>query len=155
SYKKVAPGGKYVFVMIAPITVEEDVRQVIEEAAARIREIRRLYTRSGMYRNDGSAEPLWTVDWYAHSVELTPDGVHLIRLGPWAWLRDDKTPDLDVEAVSFFASGRLLRTYRVGELVDDPGRMKRSVSHYRWEQEGRVSGEFEYTITTFDGNRFA
>jgi hypothetical protein len=154
SYKEVAPGGKYVFVMIAPGTVEDEVRRWNEETAGGIREIRRVYTRSGMYRNDGSAEPLWTVDWYARGVHLTPDGVHLIRPGPWAWLRDDKTPDLDCEAVSFFAHGRLHRTYRVGELVDDPGRFERSVSHYRWRQEGQVSGEFEFTITTLDGNRF-
>jgi hypothetical protein len=139
--------------MIAPGTVEVDVRRWNEETADEIREIRRVYTRSGMYRNDGSTEPLWTVDWYAHGVQLTPDGMHLIRPGPWAWLRDDK-PDLDVEAVSFFANGRLLRTYRVGELVDDSGRVERSVSHYRWEKEERVSGEFEYMITTIDGNRF-
>lgn len=154
SYKKVAPGGKFVFVMIAPKTVEEDGQPWNEETASGIREIRRVYTQSGMYRNDGSAEPLWTVDWYARGIDLTPDGVHLIRPGPWAWLRNDKSPDLGVEAVSFFASGRLLRTYKVGELVDDVIRVKRSVSHYQWEQEGRVSGEFEYTITTLDGNRF-
>src|SRR5262245_22152645 len=154
SYKEVAPGGKYVFVMIAPGTVEDDVRPWNEETAARIREVRSVYSRSGMYRNDGSAEPIWTVDWYTHGVHLTPDGVHLIRPGPWAWLGDDKMPDLDVEAVSFFANGRLLRTYRVRELVDAPGRFERSVSHYRWQQDGRVSGESEYTITTLDGNRF-
>jgi hypothetical protein len=155
SYKEVAPGGKYVFVMIAPHTVEEETRPWNEETAAGIREIRRVYTRSGMYRNDGSADPLWTVDWYSHGVDLTPDGVHLIRPGPGgAWLRHDKMPDLDVEAVSFFANGRLLQTYRVGELVDAPSRFERSVSHYRWQQDGRVSGESEYTITTLDGNRF-
>lgn len=154
SYKEVAPGGKYVFVMIAPGTVEDDVRRWNEETAAGIREIRRVYTRSGMYRNDGSAEPLWTVDWYAHGVYVTPDGVHLIRPGPWAWLQRDRMPALDVEALSFFANGRLLRTYKVAELVDDSARVERSVSHYRWQQEGRVSGEFEYTLTTLDGNRF-
>jgi hypothetical protein len=157
SYKEVTPGGKYVFVMIAPGSVEEEAVQWQwrnELTAASIREIRRVYTRSGMYRNDGSAEPIWTVDWYAHGVHLAPDGVHLIRPGPWAGLRDHKTPNLDCEAVSFFADGRLLRTYRVGELVDDPGRVALTVSHYWWQQEGRVSGEFEYTITTNDGNRF-
>jgi hypothetical protein len=153
SYKDVAPGGKYVFVMIAPGTVEEEARHWNEETAAGIREIRRVYTRSGMYRNDGSTEPLWTVDWYA-GVDLTSDGVHLIRRGTWARLRRDETPDLDWEAVSFFANGRLLRTYKVGDLVDDPGRVKRTVSHYMWDQEGRVGVEFEYTITTLDGNRF-
>lgn len=154
SYKEVVPGGKYVFVMIAAGTVEEEVRPWNEETAAGIREVRRLYERSGMYRNDGSADPLWTVDWYAHGVYLTRDGVHLIRPGPWAWLNKDRKPDLDVDAVTFFANGRPLRAYRVGELVDDPGRVERSVSHYRWAREGRVSGEFEYTITTTDGNRF-
>src|SRR5262245_23170642 len=98
SYKEVAPGGKYVFGMIAPGTVEDDVRRWNEETAADLREIRRVYTQSGMYRNDGSAEPIWTVDWYAHGVDLTPDGVHLIRPGPWAWPHKDKTPDLEVEA---------------------------------------------------------
>jgi hypothetical protein len=30
-----------------------------------------------LYRNDGSTTPLWTVDWYAHSVLLPSDGIHL------------------------------------------------------------------------------
>jgi hypothetical protein len=157
SYKEVAPGGKYVFVMIAPVSVEQEVWQwnkLNENTAAGIRELRRVYTRSGMYRNDGSAEPIWTVDWYTHGVHLVPDGVHLIRPGPWAGLRDHDTPNLNCEAVSFFANGQLLRTYQVGELVDDPGRVGLTVSHYWWQQEGRVSGEYEYTITTVDGNRF-
>ncbi len=155
SYKQVAPGNKFVCVMIAPGPVEEEVRLWNKETAADIREVRRTYTRSGMYRNDGSNDPLWTVNWYAHGVDLTPDGVHLIRPGgQWGALRADKTPDLDGEAVSFFANGRLLRTYRIGELVDAPGRFERSASHFRWQQEGRVSGEFEYTLTTLDGNRF-
>ncbi len=154
SYKEVAPGGKYVFVMIAPGTIEDEIRHWNAETADSIREIRRTYTRSGMYRNDGSAEPLWTVDWYAQRVKVTSDGVHLIRPGPLASLRNDRTPDLDCEAVSFFASGRLLRTYRVGELVDNVDSIEQSVSHYQWEQEGKLTGEFEYEITTLDGNRY-
>src|SRR2546428_329551 len=113
SYKKVAAGGKYVFVMIAPGTVEEDVWRWNEETAAGIRKIRRVYPRSGLYRNDGSTEPLWTVDWYAHGVEVASDGVHLIRHGPWA-------SSTDQEAISFFANGKLLRTYLIRELVDNP-----------------------------------
>jgi hypothetical protein len=154
SYKDVTPGGKYVFVMISPRTVEADAGSWNEETAADIREIRRTYTRSGMYRNDGSTEPLWTVDWYAYGVELTADGAHLIRPGPWAGLRDDKTPDLGYTAVNFYARGELIRAYRIGELVDDPSRLFCSVSHFSWRKDGWVSGEFEYTITTLDGNRF-
>lgn len=155
SYKQVAPGDQFVFVMIVPGPVEAEVVHWNEKTAAEVRAVRRRYTRTGMYRNDGSTDPLWVVDWYAYGVHLAPDGVHLIRPGPWASLRDDRAaPDLDVEAVSFFADGRLLRTYRVGELVDAPGGFGRSVSHYQWQKEGRLVGEFEYLITTLDGNRF-
>jgi hypothetical protein len=153
SYTKAVPGGKFVFVMISPLTAERDASQWNETIAAEIREIRRVYTRSGMYRT-GEIEPLWTVDWYAHGVHLTADGVHLIRPGPWASLRPDRSPDLECDAVSFYAGGRLLRTYRVAELIDNPRRLAPSASHYSWQTEGRFSGEFEYTIETADGNRF-
>ena len=52
SYKKVVSGEEYLFVMLAPTTSNRD--DTIEEA----REIRRVYSRSGLYRNDGSTEPL-------------------------------------------------------------------------------------------------
>jgi hypothetical protein len=148
SYKEVAPGGKYVFVMIAPRTVEDDVRPWNEETAAIIREIRRVYPRSGLYRNDESAEPLWTVDWYAHEAEVASDGVHLIRHGPWA-------SSTDQEAISFFANGNLLRTYSIRELVDNPLMLERTVSHFFWQEEGRFDdARLEYALTTTDGNQF-
>src|SRR6266851_3190844 len=90
SYKQIAPGGKYVFVMISPMPLEQDVQGRNEETAAGIREIRRLYMRSGLYHNDGSVEPLWTVDWYALGVVVASDGVHLIRQGPSAGLPKDR-----------------------------------------------------------------
>jgi hypothetical protein len=155
SFREVAPGGRFVFVMIAPLPADEDARGHREETAAEIRRVRGTYARSGMYRNDGSAEPLWTVDWYAFNVEPAADGQHLVRRGQWAWLQEDGSPDLDCEAVSFFADGQLLRTYRVGELVQTPGRLPRSVSHYQWRErnEGGMCGEHEYTLTTSDGSR--
>ena len=159
SYKRVVPGGKYVFVMIAPKTPEEDARPFNEETAAGIREIRRLYTRSGLYRADDATEPLWTVDWYADEVEAASDAVHLVRHGPWPMFTRDGSarsgPDGDQEALSFFASGRLLRTYQIRELVDAPGRLPRSVSHFTWREDGRLDdSRSEYTLTTLDGNQF-
>src|SRR5437762_9596140 len=44
---------------------------------------------------------------------------------------------LGQEALSFFAGGRLLRTYRIGDLVSDPGRLPRSVSHFMWQERER------------------
>jgi hypothetical protein len=159
SYKQIAPGGKYVFVMISPVPLEQEVERRNEEMAAGIREIRRFYTRSGLYCNDGSLDPLWTVKWYANGIVVASDGIHLIRYGPWAVRpKDRKSPlgaALDQEALSFFANGQLLRTYRIGELVDDPDRLPRSVSHFEWRGEGELDdARSEYTLTTLDGNRF-
>ncbi len=154
SYAMEAPGKQFVFVMIPPISLEREMASWNEETAAKIKEIRRSYPRSGMYRTDGSKEPIWTVDWYADVVDVTADGDHVVRHGPWAEFNDDRRPDLSFEAVSFFARGQLLRTYAVRELVDNPASLSRSVSHYWWERTGRISGPWEYTMQTGDGNRF-
>jgi hypothetical protein len=148
SYRQVSPDGQYVLVMVAPVSSEEDPEGWNEDLADDIREIRRLYTRSGLYRNDGSAEPLWTVDWYAHRVDIASDGVHLVRHGPWA-------SSTKQEALSFFAAGVLLRSYRIRDLVDNPLLMRRSVSHFFWEKKGRFDDAgLEYHLKTMDGNRF-
>src|SRR5688572_16685795 len=41
------------------------------------------YKQSGMYLNDGSAVPLWTVDWRNY-IFLPNGGRHVVRLGRWA-----------------------------------------------------------------------
>jgi hypothetical protein len=154
SYKQVTAGGEYVFVMIAPMSVEEEAERWNEKTAAGIREIRRIYSRSGLYRKD-SAEPLWTVAWYAHEVEVAPDGVHLIRHGPLPSLSPQSRPLLGHEALTFFASGRLVRTYRIAELVDSPDRLPRTVAHFTWMKDGQLAPtRSEYTLTTPDGNVF-
>ncbi|CAN0331210.1 unnamed protein product, partial [Phaeothamnion confervicola] len=106
-----------------------------------------------------TSKPLWTVDWYAHGVDVASDGVHIIRGGPWPYLPSDRPAPTDealaTEAVSFFASGRLVRTYSIGELVDRPDRLPRSVSHFLWIREANFDDErLEYTLATHDGNRF-
>jgi hypothetical protein len=159
SYKQVTPGAKYVFIMISPMPVEEEVQRSNEETGAGIREIRRVYTQSGLYRNDGSTEPRWTVDWYAYGVEVGSDGIHLIRHGPWPGLPRYRNSSwasaLDQEALSFFANGQLVRTFRIGDLVDNPAVLPRSVSHFTWLDQGYLdSGRMEYRLTTKDGNRF-
>lgn len=156
SSKTVLPGDRFVFVMLAPSSVEAETGRMNPEAVARVREIRRVYSRSGMYRNDGATEPLWTVDWYAHGVEIVPDGVHLVRRSrTTTYRRDSRQPDLEQEAISFFANGQLLRTYHIGELVTNPNRLPRSDWGIGWSSEGSLDeNRMEYTLTTMDGNRF-
>jgi hypothetical protein len=148
SHKQESPDKAFVFVMLSPSTVERDAGHWIEPLASEIREIRRRYTQSGLYRNDGSTDPLWTVDWYAHSVDVASDGIHLVRHGPWPMSLDD-------EAVSFFANGQLIRSYKIKELVNLPFLLPHSVSHFEWvDSEGFDDRELKYSVTTKDGNRF-
>ena len=158
SYKVTVPGGEFVFVMLAP-AVELGNGRLSEAQAAEIREIRRVYTASGLYCADGPAKPLWTVDWYAREVAVARDGVHMVRLGPWPGLASNRAaplgPELATEAVSFFARGQLVRTYSIAELVDRPDRLPRSVSHFQWCRGASFDDDrLEYALATHDGNRF-
>ena len=154
TYKEVVPGDKYVFVMLSP---EMEMGTLTDMWPVEARAIRAVYAKSGMYRNDGSAEPLWTVDWYNSSIVPTSDGVHVIRHGP-NWAPDHREPlgpALENEALSFFANGQLLRTYKVKELVTNPSTLPRSVSHFHWRAEGNLDDDrMEYALATQDGNKF-
>ena len=142
SYKRVSPGGAYVFVMLG------DPRHDSWASSPASREIRQAYPASGLYPNDGSTVPLWTVDWYAGRVDVASDGVHLVRHGPWAMATSD-------EALSFHANGQLLRSYVINVLVDDKSKLRRSVSHFDWRSSGRFDdSRLEYTLETVDGNTF-
>ena len=141
SYKMVVPGGKHVFVMIAPGNAADDFWLRNDKEA----ELRRLYKRSGLYLNDGSTEPVWTVDWYSRWVEAASDGVHLIRHGWWNF-------SVDQEAISFFANGNLTRTYMMRDLVDFPRLLRYSID---WRNRGQFDdGGLKYSLGTQGGNTF-
>lgn len=153
-----SPNNQFVFVHLVKTYPEQEARWA-PDVAAEIRRIRATYPQSGMYRNDGSAKLLWAVDWYADNVELADDGVHLIRYGPWPSLPEDtSTPrrrHLEPEALSFFANGTLLRTYRIGELVAVPSRLPRTWSHFTWRAGSEFDRErMQFHVRTHDGGRF-
>lgn len=116
--------GNHVFVMLAP--------DAPDRWARRDRTIRRSFNQSGLYRNDGSSTPLWTVDWYAFEVFPSSDGEHLAVAWPFA----HSTQSL---AVSFFASGKTVKEYRIKDLVHDESRLIRSVSFVHWRGELRYN----------------
>ena len=117
-YTKTTENGEYIFVMMRP----ED-QQAKEHS-----DLRKNYSVSGLYRNDGSDEPLWTVDWYAFGVLPNSDGRHLIRWGPWA-------SSTDQLALSFYEDGNEIKRYFIWELVCDETKLKHSVSHFQWLSE--------------------
>jgi hypothetical protein len=113
-----------------------------------------LYPSSGLYPDNDSTTPIWSIDWYARSVILSSDGRYLIRRGPWA-----STPDN--LAIAFYDRGKLLQAYSVSDLVRNPSGLPHSVSHFKWQKEGYLDYEkgilhlttlgyeiYEFDITT-------
>ena len=104
------------------------------------------YPQSGLYRNDGSRDPLWTVDWYAYDVDVASDGIHLVRHGGPA-------TDIYGDAIGFYVNGELLESYQIGDVVTDERRINRSVSFLHWKLDGRFyEARMEYMLRTVDGN---
>lgn len=89
--------------------------------------LRKRYRQSGLYRKGVSNRPLWTIDWYAWQIYPASDGHHLIRMGPWP----SSAQDL---AVAFYRDGKLLRQFKINQLVKDPESLPHSVSHFMWSK---------------------
>ncbi len=159
TYKITSADDRFVFVMISPDSLETEMSRWNEQFKDQIKAIRTVYTKSGLYRNDNSKQPQWTVDWYRHTVAVPSDGIHLVRFGGWPYFRDarKKAPDkkaLQREALSFLANGKLLREYSIGELVDRPEQLPRTVSHFKWLKSWTLQDpEQRFEAITYDGNR--
>lgn len=157
-YATTTPDKKFVFVMLtgsAPASTSG-------RPSGREDTVTQRYPRSGMYKTSGPPVPLWTVDWYSHSVVPLSGGQHLIRPGPWARKKivcdsghyscmSHREPDLDEEAFSFFTGSALLRTYRVADLIEDQSKLSESISHYFWEAASWVTSNRYYHVMTVDG----
>jgi len=149
TYKVVLPDGS-VFAMVAPLPADQEWFGWGTMGPVEVQAFRRAHPRSGLYR-PGAREPAWTVDWYAYDfeVELAPDGRHLVRRNCYAAAGPaDK-------AVSFFANGRVIRTYTVGELVDlaalgPPGEVYWQGGKAELDDDGLT-----YHVITADGVRHA
>jgi len=144
TYETISANQQFVFVMVPPISLDKELRTWKGALGAKIRQIRAVRSVSGMYRNDGTSEPLWTVDWYAGGVEVFSDGKHLIRHGPWASMLTD-------EAITFFWKDRQLREYSVSDLVKDQHKLRHTVSHFFWEIDSHLDDDgLRYTLITVD-----
>lgn len=148
TYSVNSADNKFIFVMIAPIEIERDGISYGEDGMQEARRIRVKYSKSGMYAANGSTEPLWTVEWYAHSVISASDGVHLIRKGPWASKMSD-------EAFTVFAGGTEIRSFKISELITTTKDLPRSVSHFIWEKSMSLNDENKtVSVVTLKGEKF-
>lgn len=138
SYASPSGNNRFLFVMIAPIEIESDGMYEREENKKESQRVRAKYLSSGMYLNDGSTKPLWTVDWYAYSVLVASDGNHIIRRGPWATALAD-------EAFTIFKQNKVIRSYQIGDLVDTELLLPHTAHHFRWE-EAMALDDYNHTL---------
>lgn len=81
------------------------------------------YPANGLYRNDGSTEPLWTVDWSNFALPLN-DGRHAIRFG-----RGGASPQAGYanESFAFLCDGKVLKSYAARDFVEFPTLLPHSI----------------------------
>lgn len=149
-YTQVTRNGSYILVMLARSTDELPFCVYTEGEIEEVDEIRGKYHEAGLYRNDGSTTPLWTIDWFAYSVDVASDGRHLVRWGPWA-----NTGEYEELAVAFYEDGKEIKRYRIRDLVAEPQKLPESASHLKWrlysnfdDRRGRL------TIITLNNERY-
>lgn len=110
SWKQESADGRFVLVMVSPLPLEEDARPG-DRHTAEVQAIRAKYRQSGLYRNDGSTKPLWTIQYWDRSeAYIASDGLHLVVADDWY---DRRT----LHVVTFYRSGTELATHRIDELI--------------------------------------
>ncbi len=86
------------------------------------------YRQCGMFLNNSSLVPLWTVDWSGY-IYLPNGGEFVVKRGRWA--RTSGT--YNEEVLSFFSNGKLLKSQSTRNLIDFPWLLIHSSSHYQWQ----------------------
>ncbi len=136
-YKKVTTNNQYIFVMLHK-----------SAWADKNRELRSLYKQSGLYLNNGSNKPLWTVDWYAYEIIPSSDGEHLIRFGPWA------SSGYQL-AIAFYNKGKEIKQYKIMDLVKDEKKLTYTASHFFWRSEEIYNDKLStLLLKTHDGQTY-
>lgn len=159
SWTTSSPDGRYLFVSISPhLTLEQEQRsrsddeRVLRElkllaqrlgfepedmvhwtnsfTRAGVTQLRQRYSLSGLYRNDGSTNPVWTTPHYIWPRALVAnDGQHLVAYRPGR-LSGVYGVGVGETVLAFYAQGKLTHRYTCGELIAFP-------SLLRW-QNGRT-----------------
>lgn len=140
-FSQVTKNSDFIFVMLSPFE-----KRTLE------------YNQSGLYKNNGTQLPEWTVDWYSFGVIPHSNGKHLVRFGPWA-------SSVLQEALSFYKNGKLIKQYNISDLIKDKSKLEHTVSHFSWredveylEDEGviylKTKDNIEYIFSIYSGNFF-
>lgn len=167
SYTKPFPDGK-IFVMLGDPAAEQRVTASKPDIAAKLKALREKFPKSGVYV-EATGEPIWqlpdTVFSPYDGTFLSDDLRHLVRIeGDW-WRTKDfpggKRPAGDVEAaqlaapaISFFDSGKLVKTYTLREVLTLPEKVPHSPDHLLWFASGSLNEPtHKFLLFTQDAHR--
>ncbi|WP_145245100.1 hypothetical protein [Aeoliella mucimassa] len=139
SWSTVSENDQYILVSLLPSSVEEQIEFINNsswedeaERMATVAEMRRLeatYSVSGVYRNDGSTTPLWTLSQFVSLAKVSPDGNRVIQVSaysdigcPTIYIHDatgcvGSISDFSVAALPALACDRILGNQ--GLYIDD------------------------------------
>ena len=153
------PDGKHTFVLIPPVSTNPKRRENAQQQA-----LREKYPTSGMYAPNVE-KPLWTVDWYAYDAFPANDAIHVVRIHGDSLLSrhfiggrrlpDEKVVEqIAAPAVSFYDSGKLIRTYSVREIVGNPDALPHSIEDVLWMAGAVITvDDKQFGLTTQDSRQ--
>jgi hypothetical protein len=139
AFTKESPNGRWLFVMLPPGGALKDVPPLY---VAETQKLAAKYPASGLYTNDGSTTPIFTVDWYSFRVYPANDGLHVLSIDATSTFTaqyiantlsdEDVQKQLNAPAVVVYEKDKPIRTHLLKDLVKDPAACKRSVQHLIW-----------------------
>lgn len=171
SYAKPVPGGRFVLVQLGKPEVEAQIGRPADQK--RFAELRAKYPRPGLWTAAEPPELVWPLPEgeyapYDHTFP-TADGDYLVRVEGDFWRTEaypggprpsaaEQAAQLDAPAVSFFERGKLLKQYRVRDLVTSADNLQHTPQHMLWYASATLhpeSGKFilftqESVKVTFD-----
>lgn len=102
---------------------------------------------------DGSTSLMWEVSgWYSFENYLSSDGRYLVRMGNWP---QGKAVSKSHLALAFYDNGKELKQYSTADLLKNPKKIQRTVSHYFWKANDsnypRIEYKNNFLLKTIDG----
>lgn len=138
-----SPGGHYVFTMIPG-----------PKGAERKEAFGICYA----IEKDGSFKEQWrTSGWFSQDILLHYDGEILVRTGSWRSGDQDAGDPVDSLAVAFYKKGKLLKHYKISELVMDKTKLQYTeaglwwLKHELYKSPDFRPGEPLFQLKTLDG----
>jgi hypothetical protein len=139
--------------MVATLPVAEDKGNRPLDPAHGGERLRDKYRESGLYRNDGSSQPLWPIPFIDGRLDayVAPDGTYVVFGAHQC--------DLNSHAATIYADGRRIATFWKHELIPWYYSKRVLAMLCGWKSVEPIRGDLDheertYTITTAQGEAF-